>query len=94
MQIFGKKIQRVAVCGGAGGFLLNDAIRQGADVFVTADYKYHEFFDAENKIIICDIGHYESEVYTKELIISYLSEKFSNFAILKSQVNTNPVQYF
>jgi putative NIF3 family GTP cyclohydrolase 1 type 2 len=63
-------------------------------VFVTADYKYHEFFDAENKIIICDIGHYESEVYTKELIISYLSEKFSNFAILKSQVNTNPVQYF
>jgi dinuclear metal center YbgI/SA1388 family protein len=92
--LFGKKIQRVAVCGGAGGFLLNDAIRQGADVFVTADYKYHEFFDAENKIIICDIGHYESEVYTKELIISYLSEKFSNFAILKSQVNTNPVQYF
>ncbi|NBA76641.1 Nif3-like dinuclear metal center hexameric protein [Emticicia sp. ODNR4P] len=90
----GKKIQKVAVCGGAGGFLLNDAIRQGADVFVTADYKYHEFFDAENKIIICDIGHYESEVYTKELIISYLSEKFSNFAILKSQVNTNPVQYF
>jgi dinuclear metal center YbgI/SA1388 family protein len=92
--LLGKKIQKVAVCGGAGGFLLNDAIRQGADVFVTADYKYHEFFDAENKIIICDIGHYESEVYTKELIISYLSEKFSNFAILKSQVNTNPVQYF
>jgi putative NIF3 family GTP cyclohydrolase 1 type 2 len=78
----------------SGRLLLNDAIRQGADVFVTADYKYHEFFDAENKIIICDIGHYESEVYTKELIISYLSEKFSNFAILKSQVNTNPVQYF
>lgn len=92
--LLGKKIQKVAVCGGAGGFLLNDAIRQGADVFVTADYKYHEFFDTENKIIICDIGHYESEVYTKELIISYLSEKFSNFAILKSQVNTNPVQYF
>jgi putative NIF3 family GTP cyclohydrolase 1 type 2 len=63
----------------SGWLLLNDAIRQGADVFVTADYKYHEFFDAENKIIICDIGHYESEVYTKELIISYLSEKFSNF---------------
>jgi dinuclear metal center YbgI/SA1388 family protein len=92
--LLGKKIKTIAVCGGAGSFLLQDAIRQGADVFVTADYKYHEFFDAENKIIICDIGHYESEVYTKELIISYLSEKFSNFAILKSQVNTNPVSYF
>jgi hypothetical protein len=87
-------IHKIAVCGGAGSFLLSDAIRQGADVFITADYKYHEFFDADNQIIICDIGHYESEVYTKELIVRYLSEKFSNFAILKSQVNTNPVQYF
>ncbi len=92
--LLGKAIKKIALCGGAGGFLLRDAIRQGADVFITADYKYHEFFDAENQIIICDIGHYESEVYTKELIVRYLSEKFSNFAILKSQVNTNPVQYF
>jgi dinuclear metal center YbgI/SA1388 family protein len=90
----GKSIQKIAVCGGAGGFLLGDAIRQGADVFITADYKYHEFFDADNQIIICDIGHYESEVYTKDLIVRYLSEKFSNFAVLKSQVNTNPVNYF
>jgi dinuclear metal center YbgI/SA1388 family protein len=90
----GRTIQKIAVCGGAGGFLLGDAIRQGADVFITADYKYHEFFDADNQIIICDIGHYESEVYTKDLIVRYLSEKFSNFAVLKSQVNTNPVNYF
>jgi putative NIF3 family GTP cyclohydrolase 1 type 2 len=90
----GKNIQKIALCGGAGGFLLNDAIRQGADVFITADYKYHEFFDADNQIIICDIGHYESEVFTKDLIVRYLSEKFTNFAVLKSQVNTNPVQYF
>ncbi len=89
-----KPIKKVAVCGGAGSFLLPDAIRAGADAFITADYKYHEFFDAENKLIICDIGHYESEVFTKDLIISYLSEKFSNFAILESQVNTNPVFYF
>jgi dinuclear metal center YbgI/SA1388 family protein len=92
--LLGKEIKKIAICGGAGGFLLKDAIQQGAEVFVTADYKYHEFFDAENQIIICDIGHYESEVYTKDLIVRYLSEKFSNFAVLKSQVNTNPVQYF
>lgn len=89
-----RPIRKVAVCGGAGSFLLKDAIRQGADVFITSDYKYHEFFDADGKIIICDIGHYESEVYTKDLIISYLSEKFCKFAILKSEVNTNPVSYF
>ena len=89
-----KKIQKIALCGGSGGFLLNDAIRQGADVFITSDYKYHEFFDADNQIIICDIGHYESEVFTKDLIVRYLSEKFSNFAVLKSQVNTNPVLFF
>ena len=89
-----KKIQKIALCGGSGGFLLNDAIRQGADVFITSDYKYHEFFDADNQIIICDIGHYESEVFTKDLIVRYLSEKFRNFAVLKSQVNTNPVLFF
>src|SRR5687768_10375400 len=62
-----KKIQKIAVCGGSGSFLLQNAIRAGADAFVTADFKYHEFFDADNKIIIADIGHYESEVFTKEL---------------------------
>jgi dinuclear metal center YbgI/SA1388 family protein len=87
-------IQRVAVCGGAGSFLLADAIRAKADVFISADYKYHEFFDAENKIMICDIGHYESEVFTKNLLYNYLSGKFSNFALCLSEVNTNPVRYF
>ncbi|WP_221393267.1 Nif3-like dinuclear metal center hexameric protein [Dyadobacter sp. NIV53] len=91
---FEKKIKRVAVCGGAGSFLLSDAKRANADVFVTADYKYHEFFDAENNIMICDIGHYESEVFTKDLLYHYLSGKFSNFALCLSEVNTNPVKYF
>lgn len=90
----GKTIQRVALCGGAGSFLLNNAIRAQADVFVTADYKYHEFFDADNKIMICDIGHYESEVFTKDLLYHYLSGIFSNFALCLSEVNTNPVKYF
>lgn len=93
-QLPGKIINRVAVCGGAGGFLLNDAIRAGADVFVTADYKYHEFFDADNRIIICDIGHYESEVCTKELIQQYLLKHFTNFAVILSETVTNPVQYY
>jgi len=87
-------IKKVAVCGGAGSFLLSDARRVQADAFVTADYKYHEFFDAENAIMICDIGHYESEVFTKNLLYNYLSGNFSNFALCLSDVNTNPVKYF
>lgn len=89
-----RPIGRVAVCGGAGSFLLGDAIRAGADVFVTADYKYHEFFDADGRITICDIGHYESEVFTKELIAQYLAEKFRTFAVILAETDTNPVQYF
>lgn len=89
----GRKVRRVAVCGGAGSFLLRNAIKSQADVFVSADFKYHEFFDAEGKLMICDIGHYESEVFTKDLLFSYLSEKFNNFALYLSEVNTNPVTY-
>jgi dinuclear metal center YbgI/SA1388 family protein len=89
-----KKIRHVAVCGGAGSFLLQNAIKAKADVFVTADYKYHEFFDADQQIMICDIGHYESEVFTKDLLYHYLSGIFSNFALCLSEVNTNPVCYF
>jgi dinuclear metal center YbgI/SA1388 family protein len=89
-----KPITKIAVCGGAGSFLLNDAIASGADVLITADYKYHEFFDAEDKILICDIGHYESEVCTKALLHDYLSKEFTNFATLISQVNTNPAIYY
>jgi dinuclear metal center YbgI/SA1388 family protein len=89
-----KMIKKVALCGGAGSFLLQNALQNQADAFVTSDYKYHEFFDAEGKILIADIGHYESEVYTKELIQFYLSKKFSNFATLLSETDTNPVKYY
>jgi dinuclear metal center YbgI/SA1388 family protein len=92
-QFLGKNIQKIAVCGGAGGFLLQKAIAQGADVLVTADYKYHEFFDADEKITICDIGHYESEQFTSELLVEIISEKFPNFAVRKTEIVTNPVFY-
>ena len=87
-------IKKVAVCGGAGGFLLNKAIAQGADIFITSDYKYHEYFDADNKIIIADIGHFESEQFTISLLCDIISEKFSSFANYCTSVKTNPVNYF
>jgi putative NIF3 family GTP cyclohydrolase 1 type 2 len=91
--LLGKKVTKVAVCGGSGSFLLEAAIAAGADVFVTADFKYHQFFDSDNKIVIADIGHYESEQYTKELIHDLLKRKFSIFALRLSDINTNPVNY-
>jgi dinuclear metal center YbgI/SA1388 family protein len=93
-SLFNKPIIKVAVCGGAGSFLLGDAMRAGADIFITADYKYHEFFDAENRIIIADIGHYESEQFTKELLKDYICKKFTNFAVHLSETPTNPVKYY
>jgi dinuclear metal center YbgI/SA1388 family protein len=90
----GKQVATVAVCGGSGSFLLNDAIRQEADVFVTADFKYHQFFDADGQTVIADIGHYESEQYTKELLHDLLVNNFSTFAVRLSEVDTNPVKYF
>lgn len=89
-----KKIKKVAVCGGSGSFLLKDAIAAGADAFITADFKYHEFFDAEDKLMICDIGHYESEQFTSNLLIDNIQEKFRNFAIRLTEHNTNPINYF
>ncbi len=89
-----KKVKKVAVCGGAGGFLLPQAIQAGADFFITADFKYHEFFDAENKIVIADVGHYESEQFTIDLLFDLLSKKYPTFALLKTNFNTNPVKYF
>ena len=89
-----RQIKRVAWCGGAGSFLLKDAIKQKADMFITGDFKYHEFFDAENQIVIADIGHYESEQYTMELIAAFLKRKFPKFAVRLTRVNTNPVNYF
>jgi putative NIF3 family GTP cyclohydrolase 1 type 2 len=89
-----KNIKRVAVCGGAGSFLLKNAIWQGTDAFVTADFKYHEFFDAEKKLMIADIGHYESEKFTKELLSELILKKIHTFAVLLSKTNTNPVNYY
>ena len=88
-----KNLKKVAVCGGTGSFLMRDALRQEVDVFITADLKYHEYFEAENKMMLADIGHYESEVYTKELFYEIIKNKFPNFAVLLSKVNTNPVRY-
>ena len=92
--VLDQKISKVAVCGGSGGFLLSHAIRQGADIFITSDYKYHEFFDADGKIIIADIGHYESEQYTIDLLHELITKKFSNFASHCTKISTNPVFYY
>lgn len=89
----GNKIKKVAVLGGSGAFGIQAAIASGADVYITADLKYHDFFKAEAKILLADVGHYESEQYTKNLLHSYLTKKFPNFAIVLSQKNTNPIQY-
>lgn len=92
-QLLEKPVKKVAVCGGSGSFMLNDAIQAGADIFITADFKYHEFFDADNKIIIADIGHYESEVFTKDLLKDVLTKKFPSFASNFSKTVTNPISY-
>lgn len=86
-------VKKVAVCGGSGSFLLPQARRAGAQVYLSADFKYHEFFDAEDRIVIADIGHYESEVFTKELLGEVLKKKFPNFAINFSGTVTNPISY-
>jgi hypothetical protein len=93
-ELRGKPIERVAICGGSGSFLLKDAISAGADIFITADYKYHQFFDADGKIVIADIGHYESEQFTVELLGDILKKKFPNFAVLLSNLSTNPIKYY
>jgi dinuclear metal center YbgI/SA1388 family protein len=92
-KLTAEKITRVAVCGGSGSFLLDQAIAQKADIFITSDYKYHQFFDANDQIIIADIGHYESEFYTIELLQELIRKKFSNFAAHCTKISTNPVNY-
>lgn len=87
-------IKRVAVLGGSGAFAITAAKAQGADVLVTSDLKYHDYYQAENRILLCDVGHYESERFTKKLIVDYLTEKISTFAIILSKENTNPINYF
>mgnify|MGYP006193949007 CR=1 FL=1 len=91
--ILDKPVERVAVCGGAGRFLLNSAIGAGADVFITGDFKYHDFFDADGKITVADVGHFESEQFTKDLLAEQISKKFPTFAALISNISTNPIKY-
>jgi len=90
----GKPIQKIAVLGGSGASAIPKAILSGADAFITADLKYHDFFKAENQILLVDIGHYESEQFTKDYLYSFINENFTNFAVVLSNLNTNPVQYY
>ena len=90
----GRSIEKVALCGGSGSFLLQAAIRASADIFITADYKYHQFFDADGQIVIADVGHYESEQFTIDLLADLINGKFSNFAARCAEMSTNPVKYF
>lgn len=92
-ELLGQTIERVAICGGSGQFLLQDAQTAGAQVFITSDFKYHEYFDADGKIVIADVGHYESEQFTADLLHRLISEKFSTFAAYISEIRTNPIHY-
>jgi dinuclear metal center YbgI/SA1388 family protein len=93
-KLTGKLIKKVAICGGSGQFLLQKAISKGADAFISADFKYHEFFDADNKLLLIDTGHYESEQFTPEIFYEFILKKFNTFAIHLSKINTNPINYF
>ncbi len=92
-ELLNKKIKKVAVLGGSGSFAISNAKKAGADAYVSADFKYHDFFKAEKSILLADIGHYESEQFTKNLLVDYLTKKFSNFAIILSEKSTNPIYY-
>jgi len=92
--LLGKPVKKIAVLGGSGSFAIENAKRSGVDFFITADLKYHDFYIAEGKLVLADIGHYESEQYTKELIHSYLSKKISNFALILANTKTNPIKYY
>jgi len=91
--LLGKMIQKVAVLGGSGSFAIKNAIQQKADVFLTADLKYHNYYEAENQLVLADIGHFESERFTKDYIVDFLKKKIPNFAVNFSEENTNPVKY-
>ena len=93
-RLLNRQIQTVAICGGAGSFLIPQAIMANADIFVTSDLKYHEFFDAEDHLVLADIGHYESEQFTVDLLYDIIRQKMSTFALRKTELLTNPVRYF
>lgn len=92
-RLTGREIQKVALCGGAGAFLIPQAIRSGADIFITGEIKYHDYFGHEDEILLAEIGHYESEQYTKEIFYSIIRDLFPNFALHLSKINTNPIKY-
>ena len=92
-KLTGRLIQKVSLCGGAGAFLIPQAVRSGADVFITGEIKYHDYFGRETDILLAEIGHYESEQYTKEIFYSIIRDLFPNFALQFSKVNTNPIKY-
>jgi putative NIF3 family GTP cyclohydrolase 1 type 2 len=92
--LLNRDVRKIALCGGAGSFLIGAAIASGADFYITGDIKYHEFFDADSRLVVADIGHYESEQYTIDLLFDILSQKFPTFAVQKTGVKTNPVHYF
>ena len=89
----GKSIQKVAVLGGSGSFAIENALIKKADAYISADFKYHDFFKAEEKILLIDVGHYESEQFTKNLLVEYLTKKFTSFAVILSEKSTNPIYY-
>ena len=93
-KLLNKPIKKIAFCGGSGSFLLEKAKKSNADIFITGDYKYHDFFDAEDEIIIADIGHFESEQYTSNLLVDILTKKFPTFAFEITGIKTNPINYF
>ncbi len=93
-QLLGKEVQKIAVLGGSGSFAISAAKAVNADVFITSDIKYHQFYDAENKIVLADIGHFETEQFTKNLLVDYLKKKIPNFAISLSESLTNPIKYY
>ena len=93
-NLMNKNIKKIAVLGGSGSYAIDAAKHSGADAFVTADCKYHDFFKTESSMLLADIGHYESEQYTKELLVAFLNKKITTFAVVLSQINTNPITYF
>ncbi len=93
-ELSGKPVKKVAICGGAGSFLLGKAKASGADVFITGDFKYHQFFEADRRIVVMDIGHFESEQFTRELFYDLIMKKFPKFAVRLSEIDTNPIKYF
>lgn len=93
-RLMGNQISKVAVCGGAGSFMVEQACASGANIYITSDLKYHEYFDSNDRLVIADIGHYESEQFTIQLLYDILRKKFTTFAVLKTEIRTNPVYYF